>query len=227
MIDVNELTEEQQATLLEQLEKKKKDAAAKLENDRKEYKRLVTQAVADVRVKLQNMSSMLSDTKADVYSSFSALIGIKKDLYGLKEGQRSHSFSDDDGNTIEIGYRITDQWDDTLQAGIEKIKDYVQGLARDSETGKLVAMVNNLLKKDAKGNLKANRVLDLQNLAEEIAAPEFTEGVEIIRKAYKPLRSAYFVEATYKDVQGKKHNVPLSLTAVDFPSKFDLNACEL
>ncbi|MRJ09468.1 hypothetical protein EDL99_11485, partial [Ornithobacterium rhinotracheale] len=77
--------------------------------------------------------------------------------------------------------------------------------------------VNQLLKKDAKGNLKASRVLELTKLAEDFNNDNFTDAVNIIRQAYKPQRSAFFVDASYTDAQGKKVNIPLSISSVDFP----------
>ncbi|MGQ2119123.1 DUF3164 family protein, partial [Ornithobacterium rhinotracheale] len=65
------------------------------------------------------------------------------------------------------GFRIIDGWDDTVTAGIDKVREFIASLAKDEATGKLVRAVNQLLKKDAKGNLKASRVLELTKLAED------------------------------------------------------------
>ncbi|MGV4380741.1 DUF3164 family protein, partial [Ornithobacterium rhinotracheale] len=130
---------------------------------------------------------------------------------------QSHTFSDDKGNTITYGFRIIDGWDDTVTAGIDKVREFIASLAKDEATGKLVHAVNQLLKKDAKGNLKASRVLELTKLAEDFNNDNFTDAVNIIRQAYKPQRSAFFVEASQTDAQGKKINIPLSISAVDFP----------
>ena len=56
-------------------------------------------------------------------------------------------------------------------------------------------MINQLLKKDAKGNLKPNRILDLRNMADKIGNEELSAGVDIVLQSYKPSRSVIFVEA--------------------------------
>ncbi|MNY63903.1 hypothetical protein D3C86_2009310 [compost metagenome] len=77
-------------------------------------------------------------------------------------------------------------------------------------------MVFNLLKKDAKGNLKGSRVLELQKLTAKFNNEDFSDGVDIISKAYKPVRSVWFVEAALIDENKNKTPIPLSMSAVDF-----------
>jgi hypothetical protein len=222
-IEIEDLTPEQ----LEQLELKlaakkqaKKDALA---NERASYKELVNQTVREQIIDLQSVSNMLSLAKAEVYGSFAAIIQLKQELYGAKSGQQSHTFTDDDGNSVTIGFRVIDKFDDTLDMGISLIREYITGLAVDANSANLVDMINSLLKKDAKGNLKPNRVLDLQNLADKVQNEQFYKGVEIIRASYKPVRSAIFIEAEVLDSIGKKQAVQLSITSVDFPEGFEPN----
>ncbi|MGQ1945403.1 DUF3164 family protein, partial [Ornithobacterium rhinotracheale] len=60
-------------------------------------------------------------------------------------------------------------------------------------------------------------------LAEDFNNDNFTDAVNIIRQAYKPQRSAFFVEASCTDAQGKKVSIPLSISAVDFPEGTDID----
>ena len=216
-MDLSKLTPEEKQALLAQLAAEQEADKQRIKKERDNYRDLVNKTVADNIVKLQKISSLLSDTKADVFNSFSALLGLKKELYGYKDGQQSHSFTDEDGRSIEIGCRVIDRWDDTVEAGISKVNTYIESLATNEETAQLVRIIQNLLRKDAKGNLKANRVLELQKLADEIKDPTDREGVEIIRQSYKPVRSAWFIEARVADNVGKSVGVPLSITSVDFP----------
>jgi hypothetical protein len=142
-------------------------------------------------------------------------------LYGSKSGQQSHTFSDEDGNTITVGFRTIDNFDDTLDMGIAKVREYLDSLAVDAKTSKLIDMINRLLKKDAKGNLKPSRILDLQNLADKEQDPLLTEGVIIIRESYKPQRSAIFIEAETRDAEQKRISIPLSITSVEFPDDYE------
>lgn len=222
-MNVQTMSAQERKDLLKQLQADEQKAQEANKKERDVYKETVAKTVTETIKKMQNVSSLLSKAKADVFNDFSALLEMKKELYGYKEGQQSHSFTNDEGQTIEVGCRIVDGWDDTVEAGVAKVSTYIDSLATDVKTAQLVKAIQNLLKKDAKGNLKANRVLELKNLAAELDNPGFTDGVEIIAAAYKPVRSAFFVEARTKDNTGKNQNVPLSITSVDFPQGVDVN----
>jgi hypothetical protein len=188
---------------------------AKKDEDRLAYKELVEQTVPKAIFKLCAASEILSNAKTEAFQFFEDILKLKADVYGIKEKQQSHTFSCDKGE-ITIGYRITDGWDDTVNSGIAKVEQFITSLAKDSETAALVEIVFNLLKKDAKGNLKGSRVLELQKLTAKFNNEEFTDGVDIISKAYKPVRSVWFVEANLIDENKEKTPIPLSMSAVDF-----------
>ena len=140
---------------------------------------------------------------------------MKSDLYAVKNEQQSHTFTSADGVSIKIGYRVTDGYDDTIDAGVEKVRDFLKSLAKDPETGKLVDAIMRLLARDRKGNLKPSRVIELKQMAEQIGNPIFLDGIKIIEAAYKPVRSCKFVEVTYKNEQGKEISLPLSMSAAE------------
>lgn len=179
------------------------------------YKELVEQTVPKAIFKLALASEVLSNAKTEAFQYFEDILKLKSEVFGVKEKQQSHTFSFD-GGEVQIGYRITDGWDDTVNAGIAKVEKYISSLAKDTETAALVDMVFNLLKKDAKGNLKGSRVLELQKLTAKFNDEEFTDGVDIISKSYKPVRSVWFVEAALIDENKNKTPIPLSMSAVDF-----------
>ena len=187
----------------------------KKEADRTAYKELVEQTVPKAIFKLAVASETLSNAKTEAFQYFENILKLKAEVFGVKEKQQSHTFSFE-GGEVQIGYRITDGWDDTVNAGIAKVEKYISSLAKDTETAALVDMVFNLLKKDAKGNLKGSRVLELQKLTTKFNDEEFTDGVDIISKSYKPVRSVWFVEAALIDENKNKTPIPLSMSSVDF-----------
>ncbi|MGP6603621.1 DUF3164 family protein [Ornithobacterium rhinotracheale] len=216
-MSLENLTTEELAAELKRREQEKAD-------ERKVYKELVNRELPQIVEPLKMLSENIGKIKLFVFESLKALLDLKCNAYGVKDTQQSHTFSDDKGNTITYGFRIIDGWDDTVTAGIDKVREFIASLAKDEATGKLVHAVNQLLKKDAKGNLKASRVLELTKLAEDFNNDNFTDAVNIIRQAYKPQRSAFFVDASYTDAQGKKINIPLSISAVDFPEGTDVDS---
>lgn len=206
-IDLNQVSEQD---LLEALAKKKN-----FKNEQREaYKNLVAETVPKAIFRLCHASEILSVAKKETFEFFENVLELKNEVYGLKEKQRSHTFSTDTSE-ITIGYRINDGWDDTAHAGVEKVKNFITSLAKDKETAALVEMVFDLLKKDANGNLKSNRVLELQKLTSKFNNEEFSDGVEIISNAYKPVRSSWYIEA-YLIENGKRTPIPLNISSVDF-----------
>lgn len=222
-IDINTLSPEERLKLLQSVAPEELKAAAKaveaVKNEsRATYKETVKESVPVFINTLLNISKMLSVAKLEVFQGLSILLEMKSEVYEIKQGQQGHSFSDDKGNGITYGFRVVDGWDDTVNAGIDKIKEVIDSMAKDENSAKLVSTINKLLKKDAKGNLKSSRVLELRQLAEEFNDEKFTDAVGIIQDAYKPERSAFFIEAYTTNAQGKKEFIPLSITSVDFPA---------
>lgn len=223
MIDLSTLSPEQLEQLEQQLEAKKRAEKDRLNKERDSYKEMVNKTVKKHIVDLQSVSNMISLAKAAVFGDFSAIISLKQELFGIKSGQQSHTFTSDDNESISLGYRILDRYDDTLDEGIALVREYIDSLAVDEKTSNLVAKLNNLLKKDAKGNLRPNRAIELQNMADGENDEKLKKGVAIILKSYKPVRSTIFVEAEIIDTLGKKQSIALSITSADFPEGFKPN----
>jgi hypothetical protein len=69
-----------------------------------------------------------------------------------------------------------------------------------------------------KKTLKGERLtsVELQKLAAKRNNEDFSDGVDIISKTYKPVRSVWFVEASIIDETKNKTPIPLSMSSVDF-----------
>lgn len=218
--NVQELTTQE---LKEELKKREQAKNA----DRKTYKKLVQEELPKSILLLQHSSDKLSEAKTEVFSNLITLLEMKIKAYGVKSNQQSHTFSLDNGDTITAGFRITDGWDDTVTEGLAKINQFLESLISegdaDEDKKKMVSTINRLLKKDAKGNLKANRVVELRNVAEEWNRELLTDGVDIISKAYKPVKSVHFLEATVVTPSGEKKHIPLSISSVPFSTEIEIN----
>lgn len=196
--------------------------AAKAEQQAKEerkknldtYNAMIDEQVNETIPELQSVSEQLSMVKKAVFDNFQSLLDMKKDVMKItKDGQRSHTFTNSDGNfRIILGYHVLDNYKDTVQDGIDMVKEYITSLAESDETKSLVDMVLKLLSKDQKGNLKASRVLQLRQIAEKVNNKKFTEGVEIIMNSYAPTPSKKFIQAFAKNDKDEWEVIPLSLT---------------
>lgn len=225
-LSLKDLSPEQRAQLLEEAKQEEKRAITAQKEHRKAYKELVNDMVPGLFTELVEISKELSDAKLKVFNAVKDAMELKAEAYDIKENQQSHTFSNDDGTkSIKIGYRVTDGWDDTAQAGIDKVNEFISSLntEQDPDKSKLVNTILKLLRKDVNGNLKSSRVLELQQIAEEWDSEILTDGITIISNAYKPNKSCYFIEAYYVDGTGKNQSVPLSLSSVDFPNETTIN----
>lgn len=197
---------------------KKVQAAKAAKKQRKEnletYTKMVDEQVSITIPELQSLAEQLSLVKSAIFENFQSLLDMKKDVLKMtSNGQRSHTFTSSDGKMrIELGVYQLDNYRDTVNDGIAMVKEYITSLAESDETRALVDMVLKLLSKDQKGNLKASRVLQLRQIAEEVNNERFTEGVEIIMNSYAPTPSKTFIRAFVKDDKGEWKGIPLSIT---------------
>lgn len=223
-MNLNDLTKEQRDALYQEMKLEEKRKSELKENERRTYKDLVSKQVEESIKELEKLSTYISIVKGSVFQKFSTLLSLKKELYEVESNQQSHTFTNKEGNIrITMGYRVLERFDDTVNEGISRVRNYMDGLAKDEQSAQLLKIINNLLKRDKLGNLKANRVLELQNYANEIDSKELKEAVEIIMQAYRPEQSAYFISADVKNEVGGWQSIGLSVSGCDFPSDFNSN----
>ena len=191
-----------------QREKAKKAAEEKAKNDREMYKQMVDEEIA-------NSIPVLLGISEQIMANFKTILEMKADLFKtkVKDDQRSHTFTNSEGDKrITLGVYVTDGYRDTVEDGIAIVKEYIEGLAKDEKTKALVSMVLRLLARDAKGTLKASRIVQLRKVAMETGDDRFIEGVRIIEEAYQPEVSKQFIRAEIKNENGMWKPIPLGMT---------------
>lgn len=215
MIDVKNMTQEEREVLRKQLVAEEMEEKKRVKEERENYKKMMEEVTEKNFKILQELSEHLRIVKQTIFDDYATIVELKEELYGVRDNQLTHTFTTQDGKSVTIGYRNTDAFDDTVHAGIEKVKKYIQSLASGEKKGEIEQIINLLLKKDKNGNLRANRVLELQKVAEETNDKEFLEGVKIIQEAYKPLKTSTFIECYIRDSEtGQKKYIPLTMTGV-------------
>ncbi|MCD8081890.1 MAG: DUF3164 family protein [Bacteroides sp.] len=192
----------------------KKEAAQRAKENREAYRKLVDEEIDRAIPQLQELSQQIQDKKAKVLGDFQSILTMKSEVMGIsKDNQRSHTFTNSEGTKrITLGVYQTDGYSDTVDAGIAKVQQYLESLASNMETKTLVRMVLKLLARDAKGTLKASRVLQLRKMAEESGSDLFLEGVKIIEESYQPAISRQFIRAEKKNENGAWVPIPLGMT---------------
>lgn len=215
MIDINNLTPEQKAQLKAQLENEEKAEKARKQKERDMYKQLVDETVKKAVEKLKTLSMQMELVKQEVFAEFGTLIDTKNELFKTKLGRQSDTFTTSDGSmSITLGNRMNEGWDDTVEVGIDKVKAYLNTLAKDDNSAALVQTVMSLLAKGRKDALKANKVLELEKLAMTSQDHDFIDGINIIKQAYRPVPTCQFIQVELKDEEGKSRKLPLSLAAM-------------
>ena len=195
-------------------EQERKAAADKARKDRKVYGQMVDEEIEQALPMLRELSGDIRTVKEQVLDNFRQILDMKADvLKRTKDGQKSHTFTNSTGDKrITIGRCVVDGWRDTVEDGIAIVKEYIESLAKDEKTKALVSMVLRLLARDAKGTLKASRIVQLRRVAMETGDDRFIEGVRIIEEAYQPEVSKQFIRAEIKNQNGMWKPIPLGMT---------------
>lgn len=210
------LTAEEQAEFAAYRQAKaKREAEAKAKADREMYRQMVDEEIERSIPVLTGISERIRESKQQVLDNFKAILEMKGDLFRtkVKDDQRSHTFTNSRGDQrITLGVYVTDGYRDTVEEGIAIVKEYISSLANDDRTQALVSMVFRLLSRDAKGTLKASRIVQLRKVAEDTGDARFMEGVRIIEESYQPEVSKQFIRAEVKDKNGMWRPIPLGMT---------------
>ena len=215
-MDISKMTAAQRAELKAQLEAEERAEKQKREDDIAAYKSAVDEFCRTKFFRLQTLSEEMRRLKDEVFADAELLIRLKEDLFRTKSDRHSDQFTTSDGRlTIALGNRTNDGWDDTVEVGVAKVKEFIRSLAKDADSAALTEMVMNLLAKDRKGNLKASRVLQLREIARRSGYPQLIEATDIIQSAYRHVDTCQFISVSYKDEKGVKQTLPLSMAAME------------
>ena len=189
-------------------EKAKKEAQEKAKAERETYRQMVDDEVNSAIPVLLSLSEDIKETKKTVLENFKSILDMKCEvLKVVKDDQRSHTFTNSEGNKrITLGVYVKDGYRDTVEDGIAIVKEYIESLADNAKTKSLVNMVLKLLARDSKG------IVQLRKIAEESDNDRFMEGVRIIEEAYQPAISKQFVRAEMKNGDGMWVTIPLGMT---------------
>lgn len=213
-----EMTEAQRAAFERfQEAEARKAAEARAKEMRENYLTMVDKEIEELMPELISVSKNIAAAKRKAYDEFRTIIELKEELFKLKKGKalevQSHTFTNQAGTMrITLGAYQVDNYRDTAEVGIAIVKEYISSLAKDEESKALVDMVLKLLAKDAKGTLKASRIIQLRKLADKSGNERFIEGVRVIEEAYEPIPSKTYIKAEVKGENGEWRNVPLGMT---------------
>lgn len=199
--------------------KAKKDAAEKKAEEIKTYKSMVDEAVNATVIEARTLNEQITNLKEGILGRFKAIIDMKEDLFKDKknmarEGRFTDTFTNSESSVrVTLGYCTKDAYDDTYTAGVDMVHEYIESLASDDKSRQLTQMVNTLLSERSKGGqLKAQNVLRLEQMASESGEEKFIEGMKVIREAYRPAKSKVFVTVEVKDDNNEWRSISMNMT---------------
>ena len=146
------------------------------------------------------------------------VISLKNELYSglkwLREDRFTNSFTNQEGTKrVTIGYHTNDNYLDTYTEGVKMVEEYIASLATDENSMRLADMVRMLLRERGKsGQLKAQNVLRLQQMANESQNEIFIEGIRVIMDAYCPIKTKRFIKVEKKGDDNAWVTIPTSIT---------------
>jgi hypothetical protein len=218
-VDLKKLTPAQLEELRKDLLKEIEETASRKRRDRETYEQLKSEAVTGAFDVLKRVSEELSKVKEIVFKDFEDVLKLKKEVFGISDEQmtrqESHTFTTTDGKiSIILGSNTIDKWDETVDVGVNMVKEYLATLAKDPESAKLVGFITDLLKPNKDGLLKAGRVLDLAKKAAEIGDARLIEAVGLIRDAYRPQKTSTYIKVSYRDAENNETFLPLSISSI-------------
>ena len=199
-----EMTPEEKARFeafkAEQVRKAKLDAKRIA---RMQLQQLVDEEMGDAVSALMGCSDTLKTAKSKIFADFDTIMKLRREINEDdnpdSNEQFSFTFTSSDGlQRLRIGYNMNDNYLMQVEDGIKKVREYLQSLAKDEASGRLVDAVMSLLSRDQKGNLKASRVLKLSKMAEDSGNETFKEGMAIIRDAYRPTPGKTYIRCQVK-----------------------------
>ena len=173
---------------------------------RKQLQEMVDSEMNSAVTELLACSDTLKAVKSKIFGNFDAIMKMRREINEEdnpeNDEQFSFTFTSSDGQQrLRIGYNMNDNYLMQVEDGIKKVREYLQSLAKDEASGRLVDAVMRLLARDQKGNLKASRVLQLSKMADESGDDTFKEGMSIIRDAYRPTPGKTYIRCQVKSTK--------------------------
>lgn len=212
-ISIDNLTPEQKQALFQQMQAEENAKADKVKEDRAAYKKLVDEIIPVSFKKLEALSEFMSKVKSEVFNDLQTLVSLKCEVFGRELDQQTHTFTSSEGKSISIGWRLNDGWDDTVGAGLQKMNDLLAAKVKTEESKFFYELLMEKLEVDAKGNLKAGRVMSLKKKIDADGDPELIDAINIIIDAYQPKRTKEFITCKYRSEEGQYKDLPLDITS--------------
>jgi hypothetical protein len=215
-MDITKLTPDEKAQLMRELAQEEKAKKEKRENDIRTFKGMIDTLVNEKAPLLADFGKKQNNLVNQIFNDFYTVIELKNELYGVKDGQSSHTFSSRDGNgSIIIGYNEITAFDATVDVGLKKIHEFLGSLGEDSDKRlKIEKVVGTLTRKNKKGELNPTKVVALSELKADMNDELFSDGVDVVVNSQFKTRTGSYVRGWWREVgeNGKETKLSFSIS---------------
>lgn len=214
MEDINVMTPAERKALLARLVEDEKAEKEKKADDIEAYKKIVDELVMAVAPDLADFGTLQNIKVEETFRAFQQALALKKDLFGYKDDQASHTFTARNGlGSVVIGYNEIIGFDGTENAGVIKIREFIKTLAADDENRLVLAdLLETFMKPNKKGELNPTRVAELNAKKKSVNNDLFSEGVDIIVNAQFKTRTTTYVKGWFKRETGDGKELKMEFT---------------
>ena len=205
--------------LLQQVEEEEKE---EMERKKRQYKRKRDQFVQEKVEYAKELSRTLAEFKEKIISSGHELHDEMLELFNVKKAKeedgkvgKQFSLITEDGRfKLTIEREEKTNLDESAEAGIEKIRNYMQTHVKQRDK-MLYGMLEELLMKNKKGEWDERLVAKLSKYEDQINNEEFSQGLDILRKAYRTVDSSYYVRFYEKNFNtGKWEHIQVQFSSL-------------
>lgn len=182
-VDISQLTEEQKAALLQQLNADAKDARL---GKRDAYEGLRAEFMHRVE---ENLITVLSDTKSFkqwLMREVEAFISIMRQYGQLKnDDQRNYTIIDGDFR-LQVSCNKVKGFDERANLAAERLVEYLKGYMQKSDKGKddpMYQLAMTLLERNQAGDFDYKSISKLYEIEDKFHDPEYTEIMELFKES--------------------------------------------
>jgi len=188
--------ERKELARLKELEAKQKQSR---QAQKQAYDELLEENVPELVENIIPMLEKLDAFKASIWKRCEILREQLLEIFDEKTDQSSWSFRTKNGDYfIRIGYNTDVKFDDSVNAGVAKIKEYIGSLADSTHANVLNEMVTLLMRPTKTGSLNPRRLLELAEKKAVIHDPLFHEGIDIILASQQKTKGSTYIEIAYR-----------------------------
>lgn len=211
-IDIETLSTQELEALVA---KRKKNEAAKLEKEKREYETHRDETVFKIIKTVQTLAEELSGFKIFCHIEMDNQ-AKKLEEYGKIRSNSKGGFSiTNSDDTMRVTRRRDTEpvWDERASKGTDLIKSFLGDTIKKKDQS-LYEILMSFLERNEKGDLEFARVMDLYKHESKYQDPRWQEGLRLIKESFSNHLKGYGYEFKIKGEDGKWESLLLNFSSI-------------